>query len=115
MLCSRPHVDLIFEYCLAKVEQCFPKGDILIAASDLCRAFLFLTIVAIWPLVRLVKDAQKSSEVDAAFSRHARTTWISILLSITLLVTLLPLSWTRMQRFRKQWQDSVFYIYLASS
>jgi hypothetical protein len=109
--CGKPHVDLLFESCLARIEGRFPKGDVFIATSDLCRAFLLLVVVGIWTTARVIRDASKRWAITRKNPR-ALIGWASFVAALVLVV-IASMSYTRMIRFRATWQDSVFYIYLG--
>lgn len=97
-------VDAAFDYCLTKLGDRFGKRDIFLATSDLCRSFVVLAILAIFPLIRVV----------SAIS-HSRLEFVLILAaSFSVILVVCYLSWVRMVRFRGLAELTVFRIYAAS-
>lgn len=97
--------DAAFDYCLTKIQGLFPKRDVFLATSDLCRSLLILVLVGIAPVARLVLESRYTTQGMLGSSAAG--------LGILLLVGYL--SWTRMVRFRDLSEVTVFRIYLAST
>ena len=99
-----PSVDAAFDYCLTRIGSAFPKRDVFLTISDLCRSFLVLTLFAFPAAMRVV--------LDASAIRIEAVLWL--LAASALVGVLWYLSWTRMGRFRKLSEVTVFRVYLAS-
>jgi hypothetical protein len=96
-------VDAAYDYCLARLAGRFAKRNVFIATSDLCRSLVVLAILATVPAARM------------AFW-DVTPSWRSIAKLAILLILLLAtaaLAWTRMARFRKLADVTVFRAYLG--
>ncbi len=96
--------DEAFDYCLTNIGGQFPKRDIFLATSDLCRSLVVLAILAIAPLVRVI----------IAHSSNRLEFFLLLTASLSVLLVILCLSWTRMIRFRELSEVTVFRIYSAT-
>jgi len=97
-------VDTAFDYCLTRLKGGFPKRDLFLAVSDLCRSFAVLSLLAIVPAIR---SAFQMLGVGRVF-------FFWILVSVTAALILFFLSWRRMVRFRELSETTVFRADLAT-
>ena len=96
-------VDSAFEYCLAKVQVTFPKRDVFLATSDLCRALALLLLFSLVPLWRTVYCFNAN-----LLHKHVLFGLLTVLFAL-----LSWMSWRRMVRFREFTDAPVFRSYLA--
>ena len=97
-------VDPAFDYCLTKIGSAFPKREVFVTISDLCRSFLILTLLAVGPTLRLVSDS--------CFLPAEVVLWLPA--SFALMGLAWSLSWARMKRFRDLSDTTVFRVYVGS-
>jgi hypothetical protein len=97
-------VDTAFDYCLTKLKGQFPKRDLFVATSDLCRSFAVLALIALAPALWNEFQAFGPSKKFCAWA-------IGSLLGSLILF---GLSWRRMVRFRALSDVTVFHSYLAT-
>ena len=97
-------VDSAFDYCLTKVKDHFVKRDVFLATSDLCRSFVLLSAIGLFPAVRIAFcDIHPVPKSLLAFAMRA-----------VLLLAIALLAWKRMVRFRELSETTVFRSYLAT-
>ena len=97
-------VDMAFDYCLTKLKGKFPKRDLFVATSDLCRSFAVLSVLAAAP---------------ALWNEYRTFTWGTKFIgwaigSLITIAIVFSLSWRRMVRFRELSDVTVFSAYLAT-
>jgi hypothetical protein len=97
-------VDTAFDYCLTKLKGQFPKRDLFVATSDLCRSFAVLALIALAPALWNEFHVFGLSKKFVAWATG------SVLVSLFLY----GLSWRRMVRFRELSDVTVFRAYLAT-
>jgi hypothetical protein len=97
-----PSVDTAYDYCLTKLKDRFGKRDIFLATSDLCRSFIVLSAIAVFPAMRI-----------AFFDPHFGNSYLVAAILIAVLVAVSMLAWRRMLRFRELSEITVFRAYLA--
>lgn len=97
-------VDTAFDYCLTKLGGQFPKRDLFVATSDLCRSLAVLALVALAPALW---NEFQIFEWGKRFGLWAIGSSLASLL-------LGGLSWRRMVRFRAFSDITVFHSYLAT-
>jgi hypothetical protein len=97
-------VDTAFDYCLTRLKGQFPKRDLFVATSDLCRSFAVLALIALVPALW--------NEFETFGLTKKFIAWAigSLLASLILY----GLSWRRMVRFRELSDVTVFHVYLAT-
>lgn len=98
-------VDSAFEYCLARVQANFPKRDVFLATSDLCRALVLLFAFALLPLWRTIYVFNPNY-----VHKHTLFGAFAVLFGI-----FGWMSWKRMVRFREFTEAAVFRSYLATA
>lgn len=98
-------VDKAFDYCLTKLKGQFPKRDLFLATSDLCRSFAILSLLGLAPAIW---SAFRAFGLGKEF-----LVW-SIVAVVASLI-LYALSWRRMVRFRELSETTVFRAYLATA
>ncbi len=97
-------VDTAYDYCLTKIRDLFPKRDLFVAVSDMCRSLLVLSALAILPVFQVVfRDS------------HLKCPLATFLGVAVLLAAICGLALARMSRFRFLSEVTVFHVYLASS
>lgn len=97
-------VDAAFDYSLTKLKGQFPKRDLFVATSDLCRSFAVLTLIALAPALL---NEYRTFEWSKTFGLWAGGSLLASLI-------LFGLSWRRMVRFRALSDVTVFHSYLAT-
>jgi hypothetical protein len=97
-------VDTAFDYCLTKLGARFPKRDMFVATSDLCRSFGVISLLGIIPAIQA---AHRAFELGSRFFL-----WSGLAMVVSLVVFLL--SCRRMTRFRGLSDTTVFRAYLAT-
>jgi hypothetical protein len=98
-------VDTAFDYCLTRIKDRFPKRDLFVAVSDMCRSLLVLSLLAILPVARI-----------AFFGQQPLRCPLPTFLGLTSLLAVVgALAWMRMSRFRVLSEVTVFHVYLATS
>jgi hypothetical protein len=97
-------VDTAFDYCLTKLKGAFPRRDMFVATSDLCRSFAVLSLLAIVPATRIAFQT---------FGLH-RSFFVWAGISVIVAAAVFFLSWRRMVRFRELSETTVFRAYLAT-
>ncbi|SRR5581483_8036143 len=97
-------VDTAFDYCLTKLKGQFPRRDMFVATSDLCRSFAVISVLAIVPAMRI---AFQTFGLGRSFF-----TWTGV--SVVVAAVIFSLSWRRMVRFRELSETTVFRAYLAT-
>lgn len=95
--------DAGFDYCLTKLRGQFPKRDLFVATSDLCRSFAVLSATGLAPALW--------NEFHAAGWGKKFAAWA--IGSLIASIILFGLSWRRMVRFRALSDVTVFNSYLA--
>ena len=98
-------VDVAFDYCLTKIQSSFSKRDLFVANSDFARGLIFVSCVAVAPLLRITNDLHTRRQLHTGLL----TTGLILLFLISCLC------WTRMKRFRELSEKPVFHAYLAQS
>ena len=97
-------VDTALDFCLTRLKSSFPKRNIFIATSDLCRSLVILSLLAIVPAV---KTTWSPTEPKCEL-------FLRVIGEISFFVLLSGLAWRRMVRFREQADVTVFRSYLAT-
>ena len=98
-------VDTAFDYCLTKLKGQFPRRDLFLATSDLCRSFAVLSLLG---LVPATWSAFRAFGLGQEFLM-----WSIAAVAASLI--LYALSWRRMVRFRELSETTVFRAYLATA
>jgi hypothetical protein len=96
--------DQAFDYCLTKLKDRFIKRDVFLATSDLCRSFIILSALALFPAIR-----------TAFYDIHPiQKSLMALAVLALLMLTIAFLAWKRMVRFRELSETTVFRGYLAA-
>jgi hypothetical protein len=98
-------VDMAYDYCLTRIGNRFPKRDLFVAVSDMCRSLVALSAVALIPAIRV--SFRDVHPIRCAIS-------VFVILTALFLATGL-LAWKRMIGFRNLSEITVFRVYLAAS